>query len=97
MDVNTLREQQSGVCCKHGRAHFEGKPWLHPQTARRLSCDASLVTVLEDNAGKVLNVAGRCESAMACAAIPSVTRRSMSMHIIFSTGPTAEKPALITW
>lgn len=59
VDVNTLREQQSGVCCKHGRAHFEDKPWLHPQTARRLNCDASLVTVLEDDAGKVLNVGRR--------------------------------------
>ncbi|MEQ8803728.1 MAG: DUF222 domain-containing protein [Haliea sp.] len=56
VDVNTLREQRSGVCCTHGRAHFEDKPWLAPATARRLSCDASLVTVLEDDAGKVLNV-----------------------------------------
>ncbi|MFO7552749.1 MAG: DUF222 domain-containing protein [Haliea sp.] len=56
VDVNTLREQRSGVCCTHGRAHFEDKPWLSPATARRLSCDASLVTVLEDEAGKVLNV-----------------------------------------
>ncbi|MDO8864231.1 DUF222 domain-containing protein [Haliea sp. E1-2-M8] len=56
VDINTLREQRSGVCCTHGRAHFEDKPWLSPSTARRLSCDASLVTVLEDEAGKVLNV-----------------------------------------
>ncbi|MDO8862472.1 DUF222 domain-containing protein, partial [Haliea sp. E1-2-M8] len=56
VDMNTLREQRSGVCCTHGRAHFEDKPWLSPSTARRLSCDASLVTVLEDDAGKVLNV-----------------------------------------
>lgn len=56
VDINTLREQRSGVCCVHGRTHFEDKPWLAPSTARRLSCDASLVTVLEDDAGKVLNV-----------------------------------------
>jgi hypothetical protein len=56
VDVNTLREQKSGMCCTHGRAHFEDKPWLSPATARRLSCDASLVTVLEDDAGRVLNV-----------------------------------------
>ncbi|MDO8864140.1 DUF222 domain-containing protein [Haliea sp. E1-2-M8] len=56
VDMNTLREQRSGVCCTHGRAHFEDRPWLSPSTARRLSCDASLVTVLEDDAGKVLNV-----------------------------------------
>ena len=56
VDINTLREQRSGVCCTHGRTHFEDKPWLAPSTARRLSCDASLVTVLEDDAGRVLNV-----------------------------------------
>ncbi|MFO7551207.1 MAG: hypothetical protein R6W80_07350, partial [Haliea sp.] len=28
VDVNTLRAQRSGVCCTHGRAHFEDKPWL---------------------------------------------------------------------
>ena len=56
LDVNTLREQRSGVCCPHGRAHFEDRPRLSSATARRLSCDASLVTVLEDEAGKVLNV-----------------------------------------
>ncbi len=56
VDVNTLRHQRSGLCCTHGRAHFEDKPWLSPATARRISCDASLVTVLEDDAGKVLNV-----------------------------------------
>lgn len=59
VDVNTLREQRSGVCCTHGRGHYEDKPWLSPSTARRLSCDASLVTVLENDAGKVLNVGRR--------------------------------------
>jgi hypothetical protein len=56
VDVNSLREQKSGMCCTHGHAHFEDKPWLAPSTARRISCDASLVTVLEDDAGNVLNV-----------------------------------------
>ncbi|MFN2287944.1 MAG: DUF222 domain-containing protein, partial [Chromatocurvus sp.] len=59
VDVNTLREQRSGVCCTHGRSHFEDTPWLSPSTVRRLSCDASLVSVLEDDAGKVLNVGRR--------------------------------------
>jgi hypothetical protein len=59
VDINTLREQKSGVCCVHGRAHFESRPWLAPSTARRLSCDASLVSVLEDEVGRVLNVGRR--------------------------------------
>jgi hypothetical protein len=59
VDINTLREQRAGVCCAHGKAHFEDKPWLSPRTARRLACDASLVTVLEDGGGQVLNVGRR--------------------------------------
>jgi hypothetical protein len=59
VDINTLRGQGSGSCCTHSHAHFEDKPWLSPQTARRLGCDASLVTVLEDENGKVLNVGRR--------------------------------------
>jgi Domain of unknown function (DUF222)/HNH endonuclease len=59
VDVNTLREQRAGVCCAHAKAHFEDKPWLSPRTARRLGCDASLVTVLEGEDGKVLNVGRR--------------------------------------
>ncbi len=71
VDVNTLREQRSGVCCTHGKAHFEDKPWLSPATARRLSCDASLVTVLEDDAGNVLNVGRRSRI------VPSPIRRAL--------------------
>lgn len=71
VDINTLREQRSGVCCTHGRAHFEDKPWLLPETARRLSCDASLVTVLEDDMGNVLNVGRRSRI------VPPRTRRAL--------------------
>ncbi|TDG12767.1 HNH endonuclease [Seongchinamella unica] len=59
VDVNTLRQQRSGGCCTHGKAFYEDKPWLSPATARRLSCDTSLVTVLEDDTGQVLNVGRR--------------------------------------
>lgn len=72
VDVNTLREQRSGVCCTHGKAHFEDKPWILPETARRLSCDASLVTVLEDDAGNVLNVGRRSR------VVPAHIRRALS-------------------
>ena len=63
--------KRSGVCCTHGKAHFEDKPWLSPQTARRLSCDASLVTVLEDDAGNVLNVGRRSRI------VPAAMRRAL--------------------
>lgn len=71
VDVNTLRQQQSGVCCTHGKAFFEDKPWLSPTTARRLSCDASLVTVLEDEQGRVLNVGRRSR------VVPGAIRRAL--------------------
>ena len=71
VDVNTLREQRSGACCAHGKAHFEDKPWLSPATARRLSCDASLVSVLEDEAGQVLNVGRRSRI------VPAQIRRAL--------------------
>lgn len=71
VDVNTLREQRAGVCCSHARGHFEDKPWLSPKTARRLSCDAALVTVLEDEAGKVLNVGRRSRT------VPAHIRRAL--------------------
>jgi hypothetical protein len=71
VDINTLREQRSGVCCRHGRSHFEDRPWLSPSTARRLSCDASLVTVLEDEAGQVLNVGRRSRI------VPEFIRRAL--------------------
>ncbi|GAB3306769.1 HNH endonuclease signature motif containing protein [Haliea atlantica] len=71
VDLNTLREQRSGACCTHSRAHFEDKPWLSAATARRLSCDASLVTVLEDDAGKVLNVGRRSRI------VPAPIRRAL--------------------
>jgi hypothetical protein len=71
VDVNTLREKRSGVCCAHGRASFEDKPWVSAETARRLSCDASLVSVLEDDKGQVLNVGRRSR------VVPSHIRRAL--------------------
>jgi len=71
VDVNALREQKSGVCCTHGKAFYEDKPWLTPATARRISCDASLMTVLEDEQGQVLNVGRRSR------VVPSTIRRAL--------------------
>ncbi len=71
IDVNTLRQQRAGVCCAHGRAHFEDTPWLSAETARRLGCDASLATVLEDEQGRVLNVGRRTR------VVPAPVRRAL--------------------
>ena len=54
VDLNTLQAHNDHCNCR-----LDHDNWLHPDTARRLSCDASLVTVLEDEKGKVLNIGRR--------------------------------------
>jgi hypothetical protein len=54
VDLKTLQAQGREHNCR-----LDHDNWLHPDTARRLSCDASLVTVLEDDKGKVLNIGRR--------------------------------------
>ena len=54
VDLETLQQNGGQANGRLGR-----DTWLHPDTARRLSCDASLVTVLEDDQGNVLNIGRR--------------------------------------
>ena len=49
----------------HRNCHMDDKHWISPQTAKRLSCDASLVTVLEDGQGRVLNIGRRTRTVPA--------------------------------
>jgi hypothetical protein len=46
----------SEKCTHHDTPANLDKQWISPDTARRLGCDASLYTVLEDENGNVLNV-----------------------------------------
>jgi hypothetical protein len=55
-----------------GRSHVEHGPTLPVETIRRIGCDASLVAVLEDGEGKVLNVGRRTRS------IPPAIRRALA-------------------
>jgi len=58
VDVDTLKG--SGSHAKHCRSHCHADGhWIAPTTAKRLCCDASLVTVLEDDKGNVLNIGRR--------------------------------------
>ena len=63
VDINTLREGLAdSELHSHCHLDHEGHPghvWLHPSTARRLACDASLITVLEDADGHPLNIGRR--------------------------------------
>ncbi|TDG13850.1 HNH endonuclease [Seongchinamella unica] len=65
VDINTLRHNSKGTDCAHEHCHLDDKSWLTPDTARRLACDASLVTLLEDENGEVLNIGRRSRTVPA--------------------------------
>jgi hypothetical protein len=49
----------------HEHCHMDDRQWVSPETAKRLSCDASVVTVLEDGQGRVLNIGRRTRTVPA--------------------------------
>jgi hypothetical protein len=65
VDAETLH---SGVA---GRCEIEHGPALPAETVRRLACDASLVTILENDAGEPLDVGRKTRS------IPPAIRRAL--------------------
>ena len=66
VDAQTLREGCAGRC------ELEGGPSLPVETVRRLACDASIVSVLENEAGEPLNVGRKTRS------IPPALRRALN-------------------
>jgi hypothetical protein len=71
VDINTLRVRSDAGGGGEHRCHLDEKPWVSAETARRLSCDASLVTLLEDENGKVLNIGRRART------VPPSLRRAL--------------------
>jgi len=82
-----IHDKSSDICSHdtHDHAHtkpnslnhccnIDNKHWLTPETAKRLSCDASLVTVLEDDKGNVLNIGRRSR------VIPPHIQRALSIR-----------------
>ena len=65
VDIDTLRKNGKEPGPQHEHCHLDEKPWVSPATARRLCCDASLVTVLENKNGQVLNVGRRSRTVPA--------------------------------
>ena len=53
---NAHKDQKREKCQQHDTPSSLDKQWISPDNARRLGCDASLYTVLEDEDGNVLNV-----------------------------------------
>ena len=66
VDAETLRE---GVA---GRCELEDGPSLAAETARRLACDASIVSVVENEQGEPLNVGRKTRT------IPPAIRRALN-------------------
>ncbi len=69
-DVSAETSQHRHCTLECDACHFP----LAATTARRLACDASLVTVLEDSAGSVLNVGRRTRT------IPPAIRRALTLR-----------------
>ncbi len=65
VDVETLRESTPGRC------ELEDGPALPAETARRLGCDASVITIVEDENGSPLDVGRKTRS------IPPAIRRAL--------------------
>jgi hypothetical protein len=66
VDAETLRENAAGRC------EIEQGPSLPAESARRLSCDASLVTIVENEQGEPLDVGRKTRS------IPPAIRRALN-------------------
>jgi hypothetical protein len=67
VDVAVLADDDPSGCCE-----LEGGPTLAPETARRLACDAKLVTVVEDDDGNPLGIGRRHRRP------PSALRRALA-------------------
>jgi hypothetical protein len=65
VDADALRERAAGRC------EFEHGPAVSLETARRLSCDASIVRITENGAGEPLDVGRKTRS------IPPALRRAL--------------------
>jgi hypothetical protein len=54
--------------------YLDGGPFLCPDTAHRLACDAGIMTVLEDSDGNVLNVGRKSRT------VPTRLRRALELR-----------------
>ena len=74
VDIDTLQEHTNRK--HHGQVHcnLDDKHWISPKTAKRLSCDASLVTVLENDRGQVLNIGRRART------VPPSIKRALDLR-----------------
>lgn len=75
VDINTLRSKGcSHQTTANKHCNLDNQHWIKPETAKRLSCDASLVTVMEDGEGNVLNIGRRSRT------IPPSIQRALNLR-----------------
>jgi hypothetical protein len=74
VDIDTLRANSCGGQSGHQHCNLDDAHWISPKTAKRLACDATLVTVLEDKKGKVLNIGRRTRI------IPASIKRALNLR-----------------
>ena len=74
VDINTLRTRNNKAYRGQAHCNLDDKHWISPKTAKRISCDASLVTVLEDDKGKVLNIGRKART------VPASIKRALSLR-----------------
>ena len=88
-----------------GRCELDDGPALPIETARRISCDSSIINITEDERGEPLDVGRKTEAFRRhCAArspretkaafFRDATTNAMSMGTISSTGPTVARQSL---
>jgi hypothetical protein len=65
VDINSLQTQVGSSNPGHTHCNFDDKHPVSLNVAQRLACDASLVTVLEDADGQVLNIGRRSRTVPA--------------------------------
>jgi len=71
VDIKTLQAHQE---TKESCCHLDNKLWISKETAKRLSCDASIMTILEDDNGNVLNIGRRSRT------IPSAIQHALNLR-----------------
>jgi hypothetical protein len=74
VDIDTLRANSGGGRTSQRHCNLDDSHWISPKTAKRLACDATLVTVLEDKRGKVLNIGRRARI------IPASIKRALNIR-----------------
>jgi hypothetical protein len=74
VDLTTLSEHGRVGRPANQHCNMDDKHWISPRTAKRLSCDASLVTVLEDEQGRVLNIGRRSRT------VPAAINRALNIR-----------------